>query len=406
MSAAQNVLLEQHWQFLRVRTVAEEVAAERGYQSAVKKSELERLGFGRIQQLIPALVIPIHSVRREIESYQLRPDTPRLNDKGRPRKYEMKAGSRMLLDIHPRLSRPRDCGKVALIADPAVPLFITEGILKGDAAISIGLCCLALLGVWNWRGSNNAGGKTALGDWDSVALNGRTVYIAFDSDVMEKREVHSALARLKAFVESRKATVKLIYLPAGEHGEKTGLDDYIAHEKAAGRSDAEIHSTLLKLATSELRKPPTRANGETEIIIQPGQVPQIVDAAEKVLVANAVRLHIFQRGGQIVRVTQLDSREEGGGLKRLEGTVQLASVPAVNLQETFECLISWVRVDKNGEPKPTDCPPRVPATYLARKDWKLPALLGVVGSANHEAERRNPSDTRLRRRYRSLPVCR
>ena len=60
-----------------------------------------------------------------------------------------------------------------------MPLFITEGIPKADAAVSINLCCIALLGVFNFRGSNEVGGKTALADWESVAPNGRTVYIAF-----------------------------------------------------------------------------------------------------------------------------------------------------------------------------------------------------------------------------------
>ena len=151
MSAAGLMLLEQHWKFLRARAVADEVAAERGYQSATRKVELERLGFGRTQQLVSALVIPIWSVRGAIESHQLRPDTPRLNEKGKPRKYELKARSRMLLDAHPRLTRPRDGCKVPLIADPGVPLFVTEGIPKGDAGVSIGLCCTALLGVFNFR---------------------------------------------------------------------------------------------------------------------------------------------------------------------------------------------------------------------------------------------------------------
>jgi len=98
-----------------------------------------------------------------------------------------------------------------------------------------------------------------------------------------------------------------------------------------------------------------------------------------VLVVNAVRLRIFQRSGQIVRVIQLDRGVEDGELKRPEGTVQLASVPAVNLQETLERLISWFRIDENsGELKPVNCPVRVPATYLARKDWALPVLLGIV----------------------------
>ncbi len=249
------VLLRQHWSFLRDRGVADDVAAERGYRSAIRKSELERLGFGRTQQLVPALVIPVCSVRREIESYQIRPDKPRLNEKGKARKYEMKSGSRMLLDFHPSLTRPREGGNVPLIADPTVPLFVTEGIPKGDAAVSLGLCCCALLGVFNFRGTNESGGKTALADWESIALNGRTILIAFDSDAMVKREVHAALARLKTFLESRHAAVKVIYLPVGEHGEKMGLDDFIAREKAAGKSDADIRDGLLALATEELRQP-------------------------------------------------------------------------------------------------------------------------------------------------------
>ena len=101
-----SVMLEtQHREFLRLRAIADDVAAERGYLSALRKSELERLGFGRPQQLVITLVIPIWSVGFQVESYQLRPDKPRLDDKGKPRKYEMKAGSRMLLDAHPRLTR-------------------------------------------------------------------------------------------------------------------------------------------------------------------------------------------------------------------------------------------------------------------------------------------------------------
>lgn len=259
-------LLEQHWKFLRERAVADEAARERGYQSARRKSDLERLGFGRAQQLTPTLVIPVWSVRGAVESYQLRPDTPRLNEKGKARKYEMKADSRMLLDAHPRLTRLREGGKVALIADPSVPLFITEGIPKGDAAVTVGLCCIALLGVWNFRGTNDAGGKTALADWESVALNGRIVYIVFDSDVMENPKVHAALVRLKALLESRKATVKLVYLPDAEHGQKLGLDDFIAQQKTAGKSDGEIRNALLALATDELRKPqPGAGDGSNQV---------------------------------------------------------------------------------------------------------------------------------------------
>jgi hypothetical protein len=85
VTASAFLLAEQHWKFLRERAVADEVAEERGYQSAIKKAALEKLGFGRPQQLVPALVLPICSVRGAVESYQLRPDEPRLDKKGKPR---------------------------------------------------------------------------------------------------------------------------------------------------------------------------------------------------------------------------------------------------------------------------------------------------------------------------------
>ena len=380
MSTENPMLLEQHWKFLRERSVADDVAAARGYQSAIRKADLEKLGFGRTQQLVAALVIPVWSVRREIESYQLRPDTPRLNDKGKPRKYEMKSGSRMLLDVHPRLSRRCENGKPALIGDPAVPLFVTEGIPKADSAVSIGLCCLALLGVWNWRGSNKSGGKAALADWELVALSNRQVYIAFDSDVMENRQVHSALTRFKALLESRKATVKLIYLPAGGHGEKVGLDDFIAREKAADRSDAEIRDALLALATHELRKPATQAadGGRAEIVIFPGERPEIVNSAEQALIGSAARLGIFQRAGELVRIITLE-RDDRDGLRRLAGNVQLAPVSVLNLQETLDRLIAWKRYDAEDGTKPADCPKEIPAIYLARiGEWRLPHLTGII----------------------------
>jgi hypothetical protein len=256
-------LSQNHVEFLRKRAVADDVAAVRGYRTARKKAELAALGFGPSQLLVPALVIPVYSVRGEVESYVLRPDTPRTNKRGKVCKYEMKAGDRMVVDAHPFLTRSPD-GNPPLIGDPNVPLFITEGPAKADAALSVGICCAALIGVWNWRGSNEAGGKTALTDWESVALNGRRVYLAFDSDAMEKREVHAALARLKAFLESRKADIRIIYLPPGDHGEKVGLDDFIAAKRAAGADHAEIRASILALASESLRPLP-RAEAEGEL---------------------------------------------------------------------------------------------------------------------------------------------
>jgi len=215
-----RVLLPQHEALIQASAISPEVAAARRYWSAQRKIELKQLGFGDRQCIPPALVVPVWSVLGEIATYQVRPDQPRINHNGKPIKYETPGKSRMVLDAPPAAR--------AKLPDPSIPLFVTEGVRKADSAVSAGLCCVALLGVWNWRGSNEYGGLTVLADWESVALNGRQVHIVFDSDVMLKAQVHQAMARLKAFLERRGARVCLIYLPSGPAGEKVGLDDYLA----------------------------------------------------------------------------------------------------------------------------------------------------------------------------------
>lgn len=234
-----TALLDHHRALIEASAIAPEVAQARGYRSATTKAQLGELGFGATQRLAPALVIPIHDVRGEIALYLARPDQPRMRD-GKVAKYEFPAGSRMALDVPPAV-RPR-------LGDPTCPLVITEGARKADAAVSAGLDCVSLVGTWNWRGSNAQDGKTALPDLEYVAINGREVYIAYDSDVMLKPPVHAALARLGALLGRRDARVRYVYLPHGDDGTKVGLDDFLA----AGHTAADV----LALATAELRRPP------------------------------------------------------------------------------------------------------------------------------------------------------
>jgi len=188
-------LLPQHEKLLVESAISQEVALARGYRSVEKKNELKALGFKEAQCRVPALLLPVWGVGGEIVNYQLRPDDPRIDKKGKVVKYETPAESRMFIDVPPAAR--------SFLGKPDRPLFITEGIRKADAAVSKGLCCIALLGVWNWRGSNEDGGKVALTDWEYIALNNREIYICFDSDVMTKSAVHQALARLKTFLEAR-----------------------------------------------------------------------------------------------------------------------------------------------------------------------------------------------------------
>jgi hypothetical protein len=266
-------ILPQHRDKLAASAIAEDVIEERGYRSAERKVELRDLGFGEAQRRPPALVIPVCPVLGD-PFFQARSDDPRLNANGKAIKYETPSGVRMALDAHPRIRDKLD--------DPSIPLFITEGILKADSAVSRGLCCVALLGVWNWRGTNEKGGKVALADWEAIALNGRRVYIAFDSDVMQREEVAQALNRLAAFLDAKSADVYFVYLPALDGGVKCGLDDYFASEKSV--------DDLLACATAKRRDPqPTSKPPEPTFVSVPDTTTLLAEIES--FLTRFVRIH-------------------------------------------------------------------------------------------------------------------
>ena len=269
MTAARPAtLLPHHDHLIRVvSAIAPAVADARGYCSLTVKADAKRLGFGEAQARVPALLIPIWNVHGETGSYQLRPDTPRIT-KRKAVKYETPHGSHMLLDVPP--------GSRSALGDPTIPLLITEAPRKADAAVSVGFCAIAIIGVWNWRGKNTHGGLTVLADWECIALNGRTILLAFDSDVLTKREVHHALTRFKAFLESRQAHVRIVRLPHGPGGSKMGLDDFLA----AGHDRDDV----LALVSADLPPAPPTAAADVEDLGPTGAAEHLSD------LGNAQRL--------------------------------------------------------------------------------------------------------------------
>jgi AAA domain/Domain of unknown function (DUF3854)/Bacterial regulatory protein, arsR family len=239
-------LLPHHQALLDASAISAAVATARGYRSVTDPAELRSLGLATYQRRA-GLLIPIWDVAGNNGTFQLRPDSPRVSD-GKPVKYESPEGGRMVLDVPPSVR--------SKLRDPKVPLWITEGARKADSAVSAGLCCIAISGVFGWRGRGEDGGKTALADWESVALNDRSVLLTFDSDVTTKREVRLALGRLSGFLKSRGARVQYVVLPQGEDGAKVGLDDYFASGGTVGNLDALTTDTLPQPAEPEIRTAP------------------------------------------------------------------------------------------------------------------------------------------------------
>ena len=191
------------------------VARERGYYTARKRSEVPE-AFKDYQRK-PGLVVPMFSPDGETVGYQLRPDRPR---KGGP-KYETPGGISPVVDVHPRMREEVRSG--------SGPLLITEGAKTGDATTSRGIPTVVLAGVWMWCVPKVKPYRLKP-CFDHIRLEGREVFVAFDSDCMSKAGVQEALAALVAALDRRGALVKVIYLPDAADGAKQGIDDYLASE--------------------------------------------------------------------------------------------------------------------------------------------------------------------------------
>src|SRR5690606_6879222 len=161
--------------------------------------------------------------------HQLKPDAPRKDRRGKPLKYEWPAGFEPRLDV-PQTSLPH-------LRDTSVPLWITEGVKKVDSAVSHGIhAIIGLPGVWSWMSKG-----VALPDWREIALDGREVVIAFDSDVMTKDTVREALERLASYLQMCGAHVRYCLMPSFPSGEKCGLDDWFA----MGNSLSALSQTIV-----------------------------------------------------------------------------------------------------------------------------------------------------------------
>ncbi len=231
----------EHRRLLAASGISDDIIAARGYRTVSAHNpghgddrELTGLGFTqRMRERVkntPGLLVPLLDKRGDCWGWQLRNFIPDNGLDSQWAKYHSPLGQTNHIDVPPGVGDDLD--------DPSVPLWITEGSKKADCAFLHGLACIALLGVYGWRGTNDLGGVKALADWEDIALN-REVNLAFDSDVIHKQQVRQALSRLAKWMAFRRATVNILMLPHSTG--KVGLDDFLMSD---GHTVADLEKLL------------------------------------------------------------------------------------------------------------------------------------------------------------------
>lgn len=357
-------LCHSHQEQLAASMILPELGRQRGYCTITEPSALLDRGFSSTQSfMVPALAIPLWTVSGEQIGWQIRPDHPRTGTNGKLRRYEMPRRSRLTLDIHPAVQ--------PFISDPSTPLWITEGVKKGDALASQGCCAIALMGgVWGFRGTNAQGGKAILPDWGHVALNDREVYIAYDNDIMRKPQVRSALETLVGFLQHHKARAHLVFLP--DHEEKMGVDDFLAQ----GHTLMELMACVVERMPAPDHAATLRA-GLPLLTQNPHELPALIEQSLAALMAMPGAPLLFQRARRLVTVVPPEPQTEG--LRRIGGSSIIQAISGSRLRKLLAEAANWQTPNQ----ALTKAFPDKPAMWLVdtlieQESWPVPPLTGLL----------------------------
>ncbi len=124
---------------------------------------------------------------------------------------------------------------------------------------------------------------------------------------------------------------------------------------------------------------PTDDGGSSDrpmIRIVGGELPEIIDKAEIVLIAS--KLEIYRYGGQLVRPVVEEVPAADMTRTRMH---RLCPVTRPFLVEVFTAIAQWERFDRRiGDWVCVDCPDKIGEVYLARERWRLPPLVGIINA--------------------------
>ncbi|MCX5806971.1 MAG: DUF3854 domain-containing protein [Proteobacteria bacterium] len=116
------------------------------------------------------------------------------------------------------------------------PVWVTEGTKKALKLLQHGRKCISLSGVWNFRAGKDSEEIESKSFWrelETFSWKGRTVYIAFDSDLWTNSQVRHALYELAFKLIAKGAIIRF-----PQWHEEKGIDDHLADTEDVGK---ELH---------------------------------------------------------------------------------------------------------------------------------------------------------------------
>jgi hypothetical protein len=223
LAEQQPHLAGRHRQEMRASGISEEMIAASHIRTVDGAAVCQMLNWSQDGQAVGhGWAIPFDDPESDDCYWRVKLDEARQSD-GRVIKYESPLNSSNRAYLPPGFDASKD-----------KTIVITEGEKKSLSAMSHGINCLGLTGVWNWQkprkrdDSGRAyGSRHLIADLAAIDWRDREVTICFDSDAREKRSIELAQQKLAEALGKQGAKVRVARIPGGKDGSKLGLDDAI-----------------------------------------------------------------------------------------------------------------------------------------------------------------------------------
>lgn len=292
-------LTPEHAEFLAAQAVDIELAQSLGVRSLTCHEDNPRVGVWENWANHPALLFPWTSPTGRVE-YQVRPDNPTDDSRGRPRKYVFaKEMTPVLWAVRP--------------VPGATKVVIVEGTKQCLAAASYAPAGWSVYGIAGCRSWQHNGTPID----DLAVVDGCEVVVILDADAADNPQVYQAGTELASALSMEGASKILFSRLTG--GGTSGLDDVLGARPAARRADY-----LARIITSAKPKPadkipkgkgktkggPEKDDDRATVIVNRDRLNVINDLTDALMKKwNAVEL--FCHGGVL-------SRRRGATMKPID----------------------------------------------------------------------------------------
>jgi len=159
-----------------------------------------------------------------------------------------------------------------------------------------------------------------------------------------------------------------------------GAGDLVPHQVDGGESQGdagapEQHQSVM----------PGSDEAPTEILLEPGELPRVVDWGEQALLARAP--HLYIRGGRIVRPIKMSTAITGG---KKANITQVKPIAKHALAEELTKVATWLKPDgrrrEGDDLVRVNCPLQVAETLMARDQWNLRPLTAIIHGPTMRAD--------------------